>query len=526
MKRNQLLMLLMGGGGISYTLQDTFSTDRAAGSVNGTPAEPTGQARTVADAESKLSITGGVQSYSGGKAAPAWGDPKLTYPSITRVAGLVFAGTITPAATTSDLLIGLGNAAVFNSPSIINCLNFSSSSRIFIIVSGGENLLVAVYTATTYQFAIVLRTSGIFVFIKGGAFTLWTLIWVSVTSSTATLFPGDASFNAAFTADNIRIPVPIYIPAPFAYDTFTRANGALGSTETVSPDGLAIAALVWNFTGAWLVSGNTAIVTPTTGSDVIVNGGFGADTDWNKGAGWSIAAGVASASAASSNLSAAIPPLVAGKFYLITYTVSAFAAGLIAAQAGAVSLPNHGANGTYIEIGLAFSTSFLFVGTGFTGSLDNVSALVLTTAELFSSVSISTADVIAEVAITLPGGNVSPLGGLVLNLDSISNPQNFILCYLNSNGGCVLVEYVAGVPTLKQSTAVTYSAAAILRVVRNGTECRVFYNNAAVGTVQTMTANVNKNHGLFSTRAGINLDSFAVWARGTSGEYEAALNPL
>lgn len=39
-------------------LVDTFDTNRAAGSVNGTAAEPGAGVRTVVDTQSKLSITG------------------------------------------------------------------------------------------------------------------------------------------------------------------------------------------------------------------------------------------------------------------------------------------------------------------------------------------------------------------------------------------------------------------------------------------------------------------------------------
>src|SRR5690348_6535611 len=74
-----------------YFLYDTFSTDKAAGSVNGTFAD-TGQQRTVTDTNSKLSVTGGVASVAtGGNTA---GDPGLWYPSMTRQLGLTVLGGV------------------------------------------------------------------------------------------------------------------------------------------------------------------------------------------------------------------------------------------------------------------------------------------------------------------------------------------------------------------------------------------------------------------------------------------------
>ena len=49
-------------GGVSYLLRDEFTSALAAGSVNGTAAEPGPGTRAVTDANSKLSITGGALS--------------------------------------------------------------------------------------------------------------------------------------------------------------------------------------------------------------------------------------------------------------------------------------------------------------------------------------------------------------------------------------------------------------------------------------------------------------------------------
>lgn len=44
----------------------------------------------------------------------------------------------------------------------------------------------------------------------------------------------------------LRVPQALWLPTPFAYDTFTRADGALGSTETTGIDGQAAPTLSWS----------------------------------------------------------------------------------------------------------------------------------------------------------------------------------------------------------------------------------------------------------------------------------------
>lgn len=105
------------------------------------------------------------------------------------------------------------------------------------------------------------------------------------------------------------------------------------------------------------------------------NGTFASDTAWTKGAGWTIAAGVATATGAiSTDLSqTAALPIIQGEAYIITYTITRSAGGLIP-KIGGVSGTERIANGTYTEQIIAGSTQALtFTGNGFTGTLDTVS---------------------------------------------------------------------------------------------------------------------------------------------------------
>lgn len=507
-----------GGGSFPYRLLDTFSTARAAGSVNGTPAEPTGQARTVTDTNSKLSITGGVASFATGGVGES--DPGLWYPSMTRVLGLTILGQFSQ--TGQGVCLGWDTNT---SGAFIESLRPLLGTGINVRTNGNSILVASGLTSgSTYFGAVVLRSTGSYIFVKGGSeYANWTLLWVGLAGNTASMFPavGVIASTTIGTADNIRVPTALYIPQHLAYDTFTRSNGALGSTETTGPDGQSVTALVWLFSvGKWAIVTNAAVGTPAQGADVVVNGAFAADTDWTKGAGWTIGSGTANASAASANLTATVAPLTNGVWYQSQYTLSAFAAGTVRARLGGTNCPTRNANNTYVETQRAGGTSLVAVGAAFTGSLDNWSVKALTLADLFASVLVSTADVWAYANITLENATSGKQAGLVLNLDNTAAPANFIIVYLDGAGNIIVDECVAGVYANKlAATAITYSAGATLAVMRSGTELRVFYNNAAVGGAVTMTANTNKNHGLFSTSPLNSLDNFLVMARGTSGEY-------
>lgn len=175
----------------------------------------------------------------------------------------------------------------------------------------------------------------------------------------------------------------------------------------------------------------------------------------------------------------------------------------------------------YIQTNRATATTSHIIKRGQNASsnslfLDDYSVKPLTLSSLFSTVSTSDSDVIADTNVTLTAGTQA---GIVTNLDSTSNPQNFIIVY-HDGTNLKVDEAVAGVYTNKQSTAVAIGAGA-LRVIRDGTKLRAYLNNALVGAELTMTANTNTKHGLFSTYSGNSFDNFTLWARGTGGEFSA-----
>lgn len=436
-----------------YLLRDLFAGDAAAGTLNGTPASGGPGVRTVTDTENKLSVVGGVLSFAGGKATPEWGDPGIWYGAVERVAGRTMISYSVLADAVSYGMCGF-DTAIGGQLSYALYINGGVLS-----ITGG--LALGTYAADSYKVACVARASGTFYFVKGGAFAHWTLVWADGSGSLTPLYPGVSVYNAALTADNIRIPAQLWLPSPLASDSFTRANGAL-----VSTDGLGHAeqnggnGLAWTFdSGVWTVAGNVAVGTPT----------LGAELD-------------------SGNL-------VVGNWYSITLDTV----------------------GSYFYAGSATGQAFRATATTALTALEKVKQI--TPSSLFASVTVSTPDVLAEAAVTLTAGTQA---GLVLNLDSAATPANFVIAYHNGTN-CLLEKCVAGVYTTVISAAATYSAGAVLRVIKDGTAYRLYYNNALVGTGTISDAGIvsNARHGLFSTYSGNSFDNFVVWARGTGGEYSA-----
>lgn len=116
--------------------------------------------------------------------------------------------------------------------------------------------------------------------------------------------------------------------------------------------------------------------------ETVANGNFSTDTIWTKGAGWTIAAGVATATGAISTAisQTALVTLVAGQAYAVTYTITRSAGGLIP-SVGGQSGTERTASGTYREVIVAGATQTLaFTGNAFTGTLDSVSITVADTA--------------------------------------------------------------------------------------------------------------------------------------------------
>lgn len=524
----------------SYTLNDQFTTDRAAGAVNGTSAEPTGGTRTVVDSGNKLSINSGNLLFTPGTAL---GNPGLWYTSKTRVAGQMLLGNINLTSNSNNQDVGWDNDSVAGNT--IDAFRFGSGNILY-AWDNASNVpaLGKTSLSTDYTYSLIQREKGAYWFIKGGLYTNWTLLWISNLSSLSTMYPTlHGSISTISTVDNIRIPTPTWLPTPLAYDTFTRADGAIGSSETTGPDGQTTPSLAW--TGG-AISGNKLVITPTLGSEmwdadaaaftsgtyawvtygtnVISNDANTLKIDYvnNSNGAYSYIRDSADLSGdlsigtwygfqADIKRTSGSPILYTNNLQkLITATSTSF-------ETKYATFRNMGGANTYVNFNGTMSDDVW---------IDNLSIKPLTLSSLFSTVSTSDTDVIASADVTMTAGTQA---GVVTNLDSTSSPANFLIAY-HDGTNMHLDKNVGGTYTGLINATVTYSAGATLRVITYHSDAstlkvRVYYNNALVGSEQTVTdAGIisNTKHGLFSTYSGNSFDNFSLFARGSDGEYGEA----
>jgi len=333
----------------------------------------------------------------------------------------------------------------------------------------------------------------------------------------------------------VRIPEALFIPTPLAYSVFADA-GALIVTDSIGPDGQGTPQRTWS--GAtWAAAGGTATNTPTQGAELVTNGDMEGTYVAGRAPSWVtynaptlteenaiVFAGSASQKIVTTVTGHGItqPTVLVAGWVLATarlYIASGSASVNYSFANGIVQT----ALGSWLEVvlsgrtGASYNTWVVSVIASSTFYVDSASAKPLTLSTLFSSVSVSVADVFASAAVVVTKGTQA---GLVVNLDSTSSPANFVICY-HDGTNVKLEKCVAGTYTTVYSGAVTYSAGAVLRVHKTGAAYRVYYNNALVTTATISDAGIVDNtlHGLFSTYASNTFDNFEVWAVGTSGEY-------
>lgn len=118
-----------------------------------------------------------------------------------------------------------------------------------------------------------------------------------------------------------------------------------------------------------------------TSDSLTTNGTFAADTDWTKGTGWTIAAGVATCSGAQTGNSdlKQNQALTAGVVYTLTYTIANHTAGILTPLLGGTAGTPRSADGTYTETiicGSGADPKLVLRGDlDFAGNIDNVSVI-------------------------------------------------------------------------------------------------------------------------------------------------------
>lgn len=488
---------------------------------------------TETDTNSKISIISGELDFATGAAVNdgLWGASR------TRANGRVLLWKVKPSDTNGIINVGWDT----NSSGAINDrLIFAASGVLQLVSNGGTAFTVGAYTAGTYYVAAAMRSTGLYWLIKGEAYTDWSLIGITAAGTAAGLPAITAgSTTSIFKADDARIPDVLWLIDMLCYDTFTRADGAIGNSETTGPDSQTTPSLAW--TGG-AISTNKNVITPSQ-TEKLTNGDFALWTGDNPNS-WSVygesgtdpeisevgtgeghggvGTGFANLYTSSGNTYISQSPMTIGRWYdasILVNTVTSGSIKLIGTsvtyKSGINSVGTHRA--CFRAEGTVFKVQRDTTPTDIT--FDDVSLKELTLSSLFSSVSTSDADVIADANVTLTAGTQA---GLVLNLDSTSSPANFLIAY-HDGTNVRLDKCVGGTYTSLISAAATYSAGATLRVITytsgGSLKVRVYYDNVMIGSEQTVSdAGIisNTKHGLFSTYSGNSFDNFTLWPRGSS----------
>jgi hypothetical protein len=256
--RAALRNILFGAPQIPYLLRDEFTTDAAAPLVSPRTCEPGPGTLTLVQTDGQFSIVSGKLMFPA-QATPTTSDQGFTAGGLARTAGRALMLTANLAVQTNGPVIGWHKAADINWASANGPdgrAAFYFQSDISTVASGNAqtNTGAVFSTATDYQLALVLRATGCFALIKGGAFVNWTLLWIDAAGVAATLYPTFTNYTGVGTLDSFRV---VDLPAPWSTDygiADQRLAGArsAGDTFTHSANGLI------EFTATNIGGGNTS----------------------------------------------------------------------------------------------------------------------------------------------------------------------------------------------------------------------------------------------------------------------------
>lgn len=132
---------------------------------------------------------------------------------------------------------------------------------------------------------------------------------------------------------------------------------------------------------------------------------------------------------------------------------------------------------------------------------------------------------IVTVPTTANDGFVSAVcvrsGGNVGVVARWTDANNYLRAYHNGTN-CILEQMLAGTPTTLITGAVAYTNGGVVRVLVDGTYARLWYNDAHVGTTDSVDAGLTAPVvGLYTTNTGNTFDNLTFFPRGNDGEYDS-----
>jgi len=533
-----------------YDLRDEFWDDRAAGDIDGTLATDGVNTRTVVDTDGDAMYTSGGELIFANPNG-IWGNPRIEYPAYDNTPGIVLRIDVKPQATNKQFAVGWGRVA--GSYTSQYSIVFRTTSIIDTIINVASGPDIGIYDAVSeYKCIVARRETGAFMLIEGGAYATTTLLWI-IDVGVGNYLPGisnDSSLTATFPL--IAIPKIRWLPTPLLSDGFGSA-GAL-----VTSDGLGHAEGIAGGLGSggggmvyepntWSSDGSKASSNITLGGELVTNGNMEAGDPPNNWTGVAATldgvadertggAGVQSLDIArnGADYASAYQDLVsvAGTWYIFSGWRKRIDAGVevnFAVYDGAytggalLAHPGYSSSAVWVEFTLCFraiSAAFnarcfvqaIALANGVSGRFDDVSLKPIPLSDCFLAQDAGTPDVLVSGEVTV---TAKTQGGVVARLDDATTPANFLLAY--HDGSNVHVEKcVGGTYTSLINTAAAYSAGKAIILVTDGNSVDCYYNDAKVGTTQTVSdAGIISNtlHGSFSTYDSNTVDNLVIWKR-------------
>lgn len=194
-----------GGGSLSSAvvaslniLNEQFTTTQAAPLTSPRNAEPGPGVGTIVDTTNKLSIAGSILAVAGGTGT--WGDPGINWQQTIFPVNRVFDFSLRQrSAISSTARIGFRSGAnPFADSSIF--LNANNT-----LPGGGGVFSLPTVQNTWYQCRIVSATERFFMFVKGGIYTNWRLIFVTKKAESPNLFPAFTGNVGILDLDDLLI---------------------------------------------------------------------------------------------------------------------------------------------------------------------------------------------------------------------------------------------------------------------------------------------------------------------------------
>lgn len=186
----------------SFLLADDFSVDDAAPLTSPHACDITGS-MNVTDPGNFLSIASGELQFAGMTTANT--TPRImNASSIARAAGLMIVASIR-VNTLPQLSVGWRSGSDAGSPNrsavVLHNTSVALNYNAYLLSLLGSDFISA---NTQYLVASVLKATGSYLFIKGGVFTRWTMIWSDATETSATLFGGIGAANTDGTNSYVK----------------------------------------------------------------------------------------------------------------------------------------------------------------------------------------------------------------------------------------------------------------------------------------------------------------------------------